>query len=317
MKLLHVEKKIEDTKMVALKNTYVNPSQISKIIKTDADVYTKDGVLLLKFRKGVLKKNDLENYFDATYKYTITNTSKNRGSASGSKAKNITENTPVSSTILGYFDKWAPNQKSYFRKFGITKPVEVRETMFSYKYPEKMKKVVPLIKRIDTLYKKLLPKFYNPQNAKAKQTHFKIANTAFTTITTNVNFRTSIHKDKGDDEDGFGNLAVIERGKYTGGETCFPQYGIGVDVREGDILFMNVHEWHGNLETKYLSKDAVRMSIVCYLRTNIWKRTKNKTKKFKDSHFNTIKKMYKKLKKNRTRKTLHEMRDTHNATVIF
>jgi hypothetical protein len=44
MKLLHVEKKIEDTKMVALKNTYVNPSQISKIIKTDADVYTKDGV---------------------------------------------------------------------------------------------------------------------------------------------------------------------------------------------------------------------------------------------------------------------------------
>ena len=302
MKVYHFEKKIDDAKMDKLKNTHVKKEQIHTIIRDSADVYTKDGVLLLKFRKGVLKKNELDDYFDATYKYTITNTSKNRGSASGSKTKNINENKPVSSTILGYFDKWAPNQKSYFRKFGMKLPVEVRETMFSYKFPEKMKKVLPLIKRIDGFYKKLLPKYHNKQYSKARQTQFKLGNTAFTTITTNVNFRTSIHKDKGDDEDGFGNLAVIERGKYTGGETCFPQYGIGVDVREGDMLFMNVHEWHGNLPTVNVTKDAVRMSIVCYLRTNIWKRTKNKTKKFKDSHFNTIKKMYKKLKKNRTKK---------------
>ena len=288
--------------MAALKNTYVKKSQIYTILHDNADVYTKDGILLLKFRKGVLKKKELGDYFDATYKYTTTNTSKNRGSTSGSKAKNINANTPVSSSILGYFDKWAPNQKSYFRKLGIKKPVEVRETMFSYKFPDKMKKVLPLIKSIDGLYQKLLPKFHSKQYAKAKQTHFKLANTAFTTITTNVNFKTSIHKDKGDDEDGFGNLAVIQRGDYTGGETCFPQYGIGVDVREGDILFMNVHEWHGNLPTVNVTKDAVRMSIVCYLRTNIWRRTKNKTKKFKDSHFHTIKKMYKKLKNNRTKK---------------
>ena len=304
MKVYHVDKTISDSNMEKLKNTYVKPSQISFVIKDDADVYTKDGVLLLKFRKNVLKTKELDAYYDATYKYTITNATKNRGSTSGSKEKNVKDNKPVFSSILGFFDKWSPNQKSYFRKLGIKKPIEVRETMFTYKHPDKMKKAEPLIKSINNLYKKLLPKYFKKQNDKAKQTHFKIADTAFTTITTNVNFRTSIHTDKGDDAEGFGNLAVIERGEYTGGETCFPQYGVGIDVREGDILFMNVHEWHGNLPTSSITKDSVRMSIVCYLRTNIWKRTKNKTRKFKKEHFKSIGNMYKKLKKNRTKKNI-------------
>lgn len=46
-----------------------------------------------------------------------------------------------------------------------------------------------------------------------------IINTAFTTITTNVNFKTRLHKDR--DDEGFGNLIVIEDGKYEGSETCF------------------------------------------------------------------------------------------------
>jgi hypothetical protein len=59
------------------------------------------------------------------------------------------------------------------------------------------------------------------------------------------------------------------------------QYGIGIDVRQGDILFMDVHEWHGNLPMFPNSKDATRMSIVCYLRTKVWERTRNKSKAFK------------------------------------
>ena len=127
------------------------------------------------------------------------------------------------------------------------------------------------------------------QLKKANETLFRIPKTSFTTITTNVNFQTSVHKDKGDDEDGFGNLSVIENGKYNGAETCFPQYGIGVDVRNGDILFMDVHEWHGNLPMVYKSKDAIRLSIVCYLRYKVWKNTLNVTKKQMIKHNKTIK----------------------------
>lgn len=35
-----------------------------------------------------------------------------------------------------------------------------------------------------------------------------IKDTAFTT--TNINFKTRLHKDRGDDDEGFGNLVVIE-----------------------------------------------------------------------------------------------------------
>jgi hypothetical protein len=162
--------------------------------------------------------------------------------------------------------------------------LEVRATWFTEQYVNEYKQTIPLLNTVNRHYKALMPRQYAAQYKKAKDTPFTISNTAFTTATVNVNFQTAIHKDRGDDEDGFGNLVVIERGRYTGGETCFPQYGVGVNVREGDILFMNVHEWHGNLPVNRIDADAVRMSVVCYLRTNIWERTRGKSERFKNIH---------------------------------
>jgi hypothetical protein len=167
--------------------------------------------------------------------------------------------------------------------------ITVRETRFLQEYPEKFKKLVPLIKEIDKYYEKYIPENYEKQKMKANKTPFHIADTAFTTVTTNVNYQTSVHTDKGDDEEGFGNLAVIEEGKYKGGETCFPQYGIGIDVRTTDILYMDVHQPHGNLPIELESPEAKRLSIVCYLRRSIWNQTKGKTRKFMERHNKTMK----------------------------
>jgi hypothetical protein len=145
------------------------------------------------------------------------------------------------------------------------------------------------------LYKQLVPDKYNKQKKKAIQTPFRIANTSFTTITTNVNFQTTVHTDKGDDLEGFGNLVVIENGNYIGGETCFPQYGIGVDVRNGDIIFMDVHEPHGNLPIQLETSESKRLSIVCYLRKSIWEQTKGKTRKFMEKQNKTMKNIKSKL----------------------
>ena len=172
----------------------------------------------------------------------------------------------------------------------------MRECRFNADYPEKYKKLMPLIQEIDDNYKKLIPENYNKQLKKANETLFRISNTSFTTITTNVNFQTSIHRDKGDDEEGFGNLCVIENGEYNGAETCFPQYGIGVDVRNGDILFMDVHKYHGNLPMVSKNNDVIRLSIVCYLRHNVWKNTLNITKEEMIKH-NELLKSIKKIKK--------------------
>lgn len=278
----HVDKDINDEQFAKLTNTFVKPSQIHTIIKDDADVYNEKGELLLIFRKNKLPDNNINTFYDNVIKFALRKTS-NRGTATGSKKHHVGLNPKIMTNIIGYFDRFGPSQNKLLRDNG-KKMVAVRATRFLMDYPEQYKKLIPLVKNIDDLYAKYVPDKYKKQRQKANQTFFKIPNTSFTTITTNVNFRTTVHTDRGDDAEGFGNLAVIEKGKYKGAETCFPQYGIGVDVRTGDVLFMNVHEWHGNLPMEKIDKDAQRLSIVCYLRKGVWEKTKNKTRKYMIDH---------------------------------
>ena len=284
-----VDKDYSDDKLEKVLNNKIDSKHIKHIIDEDADVYTKEGNLLLKFRKNKLITENIKQFYDNVIQFAQQSTA-NRGSASGSKKKNIYNNPKIKTNIIGYFDTFAPNHKFLFKKHNIPLPkITVRETRFLTDYPDKYKKLLPLIKEIDNYYKQYIPDKYKQQRHKANQTPFKIENTAFTTVTTNVNFQTTVHCDKGDDADGFGNLAVIEHGKYSGGETCFPQYGIGVNVRTGDILYMDVHQPHGNLPIILENKDAKRLSIVCYLRQGIWNQTNGKTKKFRERHNKTFK----------------------------
>ena len=282
-----VKKNISDEDMFAFKNTYVKPSQIDFIIDEDTDVFTEDNKILLRFRKGKLSKTKITKFYDNVIGFAKRKTG-NRGNASGNKQKiGIRTNPRIMTNIFGYFDAFSPSQKLTMKK--KLPSIPARECAFNIKHPKKYKETLPLIEEIDGYYKKYAPNHYSKQLKKANQTYFRIKKTSFTTITTNVNFQTTIHKDAGDDEDGFGNLVVIENGKYSGGETCLPQYGIGVDVRTTDILFLDVHEWHGNLPIVYEDKNALRLSIVCYLRKKLWELTKNKSKKFMIEHNKTIK----------------------------
>jgi len=291
--IYHVKKDFPNSELNKILNKKLKRSQIKTIIDHDADVYNEDGKILLRYRKNKLDKKDIDAFYENVIDFAKITTS-NRGSATGSKKKNVYDNPKIMTNILGYFDKFSPKQKMLLRNKGIKMPITVRETRFNMDYPNKFKKLIPLIKDINKYYKEYMPSEYAAQKKKANQTPFHIADTAFTTVTTNVNFQTTVHTDKGDDAEGFGNLTVIEHGKYKGGETCFPQYGIGVDIRSGDVIYMDVHEAHGNLPIELESSDAIRLSIVCYLRTNIWKQTKNKTKKFMIKHNKTVKNLRKK-----------------------
>jgi hypothetical protein len=298
VKVYKLKKKIPDNKIDRLGNTFVKPNQIDLIINHDADVYNEEGKILLKFRKQKLKKHNIDSFYDNVVPFMLKHPTQTRGSTTGSKNKHVRTNPSVYSTIVGYFDRWGPSHKVTFKRNNLKKqPLEIRETMFSEQYPQKFKKLIPLIKEIDVLYKKYIPDRYAKQIRKARQTYFKIPNTSFTTVTTNLNFKTAIHRDKGDDIEGFGNLAVIEKGKYKGAETCLPQYGVGVNVRSGDILYMDVHQWHGNLPMIPIDKDAKRLSIVCYLRKNLWLRSKGKSKSFMNKHIMFIRKLKTKKKK--------------------
>jgi len=170
-----------------------------------------------------------------------------------------------------------------------------RLTHFTRTNFEKYNDGLPFIQQIDKVFKRLIPESHYKQLIRAdEKPHLKIPKTSFSTVTINRNFRTAMHRDAGDFKEGFGNLTVIERGKYHGGYTIFPQYGVAIDLRNNDFVAMDVHQWHCNtpmyeteedkkeneslapafkdnpkVGTVGIYENYTRISFVCYLREKI------------------------------------------------
>jgi len=293
-----VDKDYDDVQLEKVKGTKLTMRSCKLVIDHDADVYTKDGSLLLRFRKNVLSQEHLQLAYDNLIAFARNKTS-TRGATSGTPVGKRYPgiNIPIMSNIIGYFDIWSIKQKHMFKVLGCKPPCQVRITSFTMKHPEKWEKVVPLIQEIDKMYKKLTPKHYKKQLKLANDTVYHIKNTSFTTVTTNVNVQTACHVDSGDCKQGFGNLVVIENGRYKGGYTCFPQYGVGVDVRMGDFLAMDVHQVHGNTKIIPIDKDAVRLSLVCYLREDVVNKSKGYTEKDMKRNNEAMDNIYERYKK--------------------
>ena len=295
VKKLIVKKVMSDEEIESKEGTYFDESHYKKhygVIDYDCDCYYLDDnnneVLLIKFRKNVIPENlckiGMENLEKAAMKYHD-----NRGASAGildlkklpkyaNDPKRIVSKTKFriagyyskdtgkfvnnsignvsQSNIIGYFDRRD-------RNLGKGAP-PCRTTAFTSQQANKWKKVIPLIRSINKQFRELIPDRYRIQYKRAHETPFVIKDTAFSTLTINYNWRTALHKDSGDLQDGFGNLVVLEKGNYKGGCTGFPQFGVCVDVRQGDFLGMDVHEWHCN--TKLSGKDYTRLSLVSYLR---------------------------------------------------
>lgn len=244
------------------------------IINTDADVYTTDGKLLLKFRKNVIEPSIIKRAVEALGSFVFLK-STDRGTAGASeKGLGTGQKRPIKSNILGYFDRYTISQKGKFKKDG-TKPTEpCRPCRWNRDHPEEWKNdVVPFIQEIDKNYKSLCPEEHALQLEAASKTKYRVEGTAFSTVTVNHNFRTAGHYDKGDFTKGFGNLVVYEKGSYKGGYIGFPKYDIAVNVRTGDFLAMDVHQLHANTA---LEVDGVeppeRISFVSYFREAILKK---------------------------------------------
>ncbi len=265
-----VRKIMNDEELKKYVGKFLEEKDFKIILNSDADVYDEEGKLILKFRKNVLPQRHVDAAYEAIKEF-IKRSTTDRGIASGSnKGLGTGQKKPVMSNIMGYFDKWSISLHASFKHAGMKPPTRCRITSFTSKFPEKWEDVVPLIQDIDAQYKKLVPKAYANQRKAADSVNFKIPNTSFSTVTTNLNFRTAAHTDSGDWDEGFGNLVVIEKGKsYGGAFTGFPQYGVAVDCRQGDFLGMNVGLVHGNSPMIPGDDSSQRISLVCYLRKKI------------------------------------------------
>ena len=306
---IYVSKLLTDKKMEKKEGCYFPKKHYKNIIKTDTDVYCIDGdnkKLLLKFRKNVIPQKECVKMYNSVYKIAQKK-NRNRGAASGlfktkiapkfiskiihkdkfrvfyknaqGKISKDNVGNQAMSNIIGYYDK---PDRNHYKKFKKSPKKLCRTTAFTKKNVDKWNQCIPFIKHTDRCFKKLVPDRHKIQHQIASQTpQYKIGDTAFSTITLNYNWRTACHKDKGDLPQGFGNLLVLEKDKcghdaceYEGGYLGFPQYGVCVDVRQGDFLAMDVHQWHCNtpiVKKKYTKNDNNygRLSIVCYLRKNM------------------------------------------------
>jgi hypothetical protein len=316
IKKLIVEKVLSDDEIKSLKGTFIDESYMKyPLIQKNIDVYYKDEngeeKLLLKFRKNVLTDNEIRLGWKS-YK-DLAKPSRGRGASAGPvdpnnaywKKRKLHATSKWSTSYLkpdGTPSKMRVNNQVFSTPIGyyadmknMNSDLPCRLTHFARTNFEKYNEGIPFIQKIDSLYKKLIPNCHCKQHERAnKKPHLKIPKTSFSTVTINRNFRTALHQDAGDYSEGFGNLTVIERGKYHGGYTILPQFGVAVDVRNNDFLAMDVHQWHSNTEiyetdedkkynesipksyndnievgTAGIDKLYTRLTFVCYLRENL------------------------------------------------
>lgn len=318
MKIITIKNYMKDSEIDKKEGSYINESHYTRIIKENADVYyqDKDGErkLLLKFRKGVIPQKHCKDTFKALYKMAQKK-NVNRGAAAGAiKTKKLPKyvhqvktkhrfrvfykdkkgelkkdniSNASMSNIMGYYDR---PDRNHYRTSKKSPASLCRVTAFTRDHKDKWNATLPLIVKADKQFKKLVPSRHKIQHERANEVHkFQIEDTAFSTVTTNYNWRTACHKDKGDLVEGFGNLLVLEKDKcghncpsYKGGYLGFPKFKVCVDVRQGDFLAMDVHQWHCNTgmkEGQYDNKknkfpketDYGRLSLVCYLRKKMIK----------------------------------------------
>lgn len=283
MKTLTVKPKLTDQQIKDLEGKFLDESYIDILLEEDTKVVDENGRPIAVFIKNVIPHNLAENAYYALRKAVAL--SNNRGQASGPlppelkigdkidgltvgkilgnryiplKKDGTLSNSPkakaVYSSIIGYADRYA-------------RIPYCRTTEFTYKHFQEYKKAVPYIQFISKMFKEHLPERWQNQKNEWDKTNadFKIQNTVFSTVTVNKNFRTACHYDAGDLPEGFGNLAVLETGKYEGGYTVLPKYGIAVNVRNCDLALFDVHELHGNTAMTS-DRPYERISIVCYFR---------------------------------------------------
>ncbi len=267
MKTYKLKRVIPVEEADALKTTYLNENDFTVLVDHDADGYDLNGNLLFRYRKNAIPTDILKLGVDS-FKDSIELT-ESRGAASGSSHKRIRKDGSVSNITVG--NKVESGNVGYMDSSAMVK--YCRKTAFARKYFDKFTAGIPFVQYIDKKYEELCPEHYAKQKAIAVGTNqnYVIGGTAFTTVTVNKNFRTAVHQDAGDYRDGFGNLIVYREGHYDGGFFCLPEYGVAIDMQNNDLLFADVHKWHGNTEMTNKSEDWLRISFVLYYREYMYK----------------------------------------------
>lgn len=196
----------------------------------------------------------------------------NRGLASGTKRAqaggNRSRSARVHSALLGAVD-------------GPPRAPECRLTHYTRQHMDRWQSIFPLLQKVSGLLEQHVPDRYLAQKrvAQSGDEDWIVPGTVFSTVTVNNSYATGVHTDKGDLDAGFSTIAVGRRGSWRGGVLTFPEYRVGVDLQDGDLILMDAHEWHGNTAIECHPEKPLsgpcpvckgeRISVVSYYRTKV------------------------------------------------
>jgi Oxygenase domain of the 2OGFeDO superfamily len=251
----HLKPVHEETDIKVLQNAYIldpEPYVKETITKSTLCWYPENHVMLLYLKNHIplrarrQAKSGLDKMvFDDPIRAETQN-------ATMFNARVGTPITLAGELLFGFIDRgW------------ITMTTPTREQASQY---EQLK---PLMRRLNSLFSRTLPKEYAEQN-RLIPAEFRQFGTAFSNSTILKSCPSAIHRDAGNAKNtdlSFTCLTTVgTEGEYSGGELCLIEYGVKIPVKPGDVLIAaTAREWHCNLTpvkgTKY--------SIVCYYRRGL------------------------------------------------
>jgi hypothetical protein len=270
------EKVIPDEEFLKYKGKNFETDWYKTIIEKSADGYHMEDdkqKVLFKFRKNVISDKYSDIATDAFLEFSKKKHA-NRGMAGGipdgqTTSRHTTktgqnEGTYIASNISGYFDRPLREHRGQLGTIRVC-----RTTAFTLQNKDQWTSGILFVQRCSKLFKKIAPKEWGVQRREWGLIHndLKIPKTVFTTVTSNYNWRTACHKDKGDYHKGLGNLIVIGK-DFKGGYLGFPQFKVLIKIESGDVVFMDSHQWHCNTPIK-CKKDGYRLSFVMYIREDM------------------------------------------------
>jgi len=281
MKSLSLEAKLSDSELTRLATTQpwissnYDPSNyllssdqwtMPGLLVDEAAVgYKPDGSVLFKLIKNPVEPELLDLAWQHLSKGGVTVSASRRGRTIG-KGDPLHQDQSGTEKIVGYFDRQG-GMNPYCRTTAWT-----RENWHHFEA------ATPYIQRINEVFCEHMPDHYANQELLALGTpDYVIPETVFSTITINLNVRTTPHTDKGDFSDGFGvvNVTALTPKQFEGGELIYPKFGVGVMARNGDVLLCDVHELHCNAQFRYQGREMLRgferLACVFYYRERITK----------------------------------------------
>ena len=275
MKKIIVDFKKQPEQIKQIKDTFAKKTDYDHIIDYNCSVHNKLGKPVLFFVKNYIEPSILKTAYESMK--NAASPTDNRGSASGGERKFAKDKngklTKITRTYIPGTDKLLKVNSGVAGYFDRAAHLDFcRTTAYNQKHLDRFQNALPLIKTVDKGFKELVPERYKKQKEMIMATdpNYRIADTAFTTITINKDYRTAYHYDDGDYPLGFGNLVAYCR-DIEPMYLVLPRYGVAVHLDTNDLLLVDVHELHGNTEFIPNGANPVRLSFVMYYRENMWK----------------------------------------------